>query len=74
MKELEKARCPKCGLEDHVIPIIYSCSRSDYEKYCALEKEGKVLMAGCVLSVETPKFYCKKCKYNIWPEELKAQE
>jgi len=71
MKELAKATCPKCGQEDQVIPIIYSCSRSDYEIYSALEKEGKVLMAGCVLSVETPKFYCKRCKYNIWKEELK---
>lgn len=62
--------CPKCGQPDNVIPIIYSCSRSDYEKYTKLEKEGKVLMAGCVLSVETPKYYCKKCRHNIWKSDI----
>lgn len=66
----EPVVCPKCGEKDHVIPIIYSCSVSDYEKYAALEKEGKVLMAGCIISVDTPKFYCKRCKYNIWKEDL----
>jgi hypothetical protein len=63
--------CPKCGKNDLVIPIIYSCSRSDYETYRALEKEGKVLMAGCIISVETPKYFCKRCKHNIWPSDLK---
>ena len=62
--------CPKCGTKEGVIPIIYSCHGSEYEKYRALEKEGKVLMAGCVLSVETPKYYCKSCKYNIWESDL----
>ena len=62
--------CPKCNSAEEVIPIIYSCSGSDYERYRALEKEGKVLMAGCVLSVETPKFYCKRCRHNIWQEEI----
>jgi len=66
----DNATCPKCGTADHVIPIIYSCSRADYEKYQRLEKEGKVLMAGCVISVETPVFYCKRCKYNIWKSDL----
>jgi 4-hydroxy-3-methylbut-2-en-1-yl diphosphate synthase IspG/GcpE len=71
MKEVSHcAACPKCGRNDEVIPIIYSCSTSDYERYRELEKEGKVLMAGCILSVETPKFYCKRCKYNIWPDEI----
>ena len=68
--KLATARCPKCGQEDEVIPIIYSCKVSDYEKYQELEKQGKCLTAGCVLSVETPKFFCKRCKYNIWAEEL----
>ena len=66
----EVVDCPKCGSREEVIPIIYSCSISDYESYRKLEKDGKVLMAGCVLSVETPKFYCKRCKYNIWPEDI----
>lgn len=70
----QKVCCPKCGRGEDVIPIIYSCSRSDYEKYRALEKEGKVLMAGCVLSVETPKFYCKKCKNNIWQNDISADK
>ncbi|MGA2193066.1 MAG: hypothetical protein ABSG42_06795 [Nitrospirota bacterium] len=62
--------CPKCGQSDEVIPIIYSCHGEDYIKYRALEKEGKVLMAGCVISVETPKCYCKRCRHNIWAEDL----
>ena len=71
MKALpEPVVCPKCGRKDDVVPIIYSCSISDYERYRALEKEGKVLMAGCVLSVETPKFYCRKCKHNIWMGDI----
>jgi len=65
------AVCPKCGKGDSVIPIIYSCSRSDYESYRELERQGKVLMAGCIVSVETPKYYCKSCKYNIWQSDLK---
>lgn len=63
-------KCPKCGNFENVIPIIYSCSRPDYEKFSKLEKEGKVLMAGCVLSVETPKYYCKTCKHNIWKSDI----
>ncbi len=68
---MENAVCPKCEKADMVIPIIYSCSRSDYEHYRQLEKEGKVLMAGCIISVETPTHFCKRCKYNIWPSDLK---
>jgi hypothetical protein len=67
----EKVICPKCGKDESVIPIIYSCSAADYVKYQALEKEGKVLMAGCILSVERPRYYCKACKHNIWDEDLK---
>jgi hypothetical protein len=71
MKEMpEGAVCPKCGSGEQVIPIIYSCSHSEYERYRALEKEGKVLLAGCIISVETPKFYCKRCKNNIWKADL----
>jgi hypothetical protein len=63
--------CPKCKKAESIIPIIYSCSAAEYVKYQALEKEGKVLLAGCVLSVERPKYYCKACKFNIWDEDLK---
>jgi len=70
MDEYENPTCPKCGTTDNVIPIIYSCSRSDYEKYKELERQGKVLMAGCIISVETPVFYCKSCKYNIWVSDM----
>jgi len=66
----ENVKCPKCNEADEVIPIIYSCSVSEYEKYRALEKKGKCLMAGCVLSVDTPKWYCKRCKNNIWKSDL----
>lgn len=62
--------CPKCNKPDDVIPIIYSCSRSDYAKYQQLEREGKVLMAGCIISVDTPKYFCKRCKQNIWKSDL----
>lgn len=72
MKPLpETVACPKCGEKDEVIPIIYSCSGLERERYQKLEKEGKVMMAGCIISVETPKFYCKRCKLNIWKEDLK---
>ena len=66
----ENVLCPKCSMGDDVIPIIYSCSRSDYERYRQMEKEGKVLMAGCIVSVETPVYYCKRCKNNIWKSDL----
>jgi hypothetical protein len=66
----ESVACPKCGERDEVIPIIYSCARSDYERYRQLEKEGRVLMAGCIISVDTPIFYCKRCRNNIWQEDL----
>ncbi len=62
--------CPKCRKSDSVIPIIYSCSRSDYESYRELERQGRVLMAGCIVSVETPKYYCKRCRHNIWQSDL----
>lgn len=65
-----KITCQKCGLADEVIPIIYSCSRSEYAKYQQLEKEGKVLMAGCIISVDTPKYFCKRCRNNIWLSDL----
>ncbi|MHB8172899.1 MAG: hypothetical protein ACYDFU_00365 [Nitrospirota bacterium] len=68
----QKIVCPKCGSPDKIIPIIYRCSTSDYEKYREMEKRGEAILAGCVLSVEVPKWFCKTCRLNIWEEDLSA--
>ncbi len=69
-KTTEKVSCPQCGSSEKIIPIIYRCSTEDYERYRELEKKGEAILAGCVLSVEVPKWFCRKCRLNIWESDL----
>ncbi|WP_201747889.1 hypothetical protein [Chitinophaga vietnamensis] len=54
----EKARkCPVCASGKHIIPIQYGLPGP---KDFALAKAGKLLLGGCVVSEESPRYYCKK--------------
>jgi rRNA maturation protein Nop10 len=68
----EKIKCPKCGSSEKIIPIIYRCKPGDYSKYREMEKRGECILAGCVLSIEVPKWFCKNCRLNIWESDLRA--
>ena len=49
-------KCPKCGLNTHVIPIIYG---KPAQALIDAAKEGKVKLGGC--SMDNKKSYCKTC-------------
>jgi hypothetical protein len=52
--------CPKC--HSQLIPIIYGLPT--HEMFLKQEK-GELILGGCVISPNDPKYYCKKCKKNI---------
>ena len=68
-KTTEKIVCPKCGSSEKIIPLSTGASRVT-QKYRDAEKRGECMMAGCVLSVEVPKWFCKACRLNIWESDL----
>ena len=56
-----KTKCPKCNSEK-VIPIVYGLPSYDLGEK---ELRGEVMLGGCLVSLESPKWYCKNCG-NKW--------
>jgi len=57
--KLKEKVCPSCSKKNKVIRILYGYPNDDnvFEK----EKEGKLRIGGCVVSNDSPKYYCKRC-------------
>ena len=49
--------CPKCK-SSKVISIIYGMPGFDLAED---EEKGKVILGGCVIHDNTPKYHCKEC-------------
>ena len=59
-----KDACPKCNRKDRVVPITYGYPS---DKARGWADAGKIMIGGCVVSKNPPKFYCKRCKcYFRW--------
>jgi rubredoxin len=73
-KRSKKTRiCPKCGLKV-VIEIIYGLP--SFEGF-ELAEAGKVILGGCVISEDSPRWHCKKCGHefdNVLGENIKSGE
>ncbi|HEY4875801.1 MAG TPA: hypothetical protein VIH86_09535 [Puia sp.] len=54
--------CPLCHKNDMVVPFIYG---KPSDKLIRLAVEGKVKLAGCMLSNTSPKLYCKRNKLEF---------
>lgn len=52
--------CPKCDKKDKVIPITYGYPSDKARRWAS---QGKIMLGGCVVSKNPPKFYCKRCEY-----------
>ena len=65
-------KCPKCG--NNLTEIIYGMPAP--ELFEAAER-GEVILGGCCLSGDDPKYHCKKCKVGFsrdLKKEYKDQE
>ena len=51
-------KCPKCGGTDY-IPIAYGRPTHEGLK---LAREGKIILAGCVIRHNSKHRYCKQCR------------
>lgn len=67
-----KAICPKCNEYDQTIPVVYGLRsivvyKKDPPPYTTYEGYGRkeVYNGGCVTSVFSPKFYCKRDKLKF---------
>ena len=49
--------CPVCKKKDKVIPITYGLPGKELME---LSKSGEVILAGCVISTNSPRWYCKR--------------
>ncbi|MCP4228947.1 MAG: hypothetical protein GY771_02205 [bacterium] len=56
--EGEVAVCSECGSED-VIPIVYG---KPGQELIDRSERGEVKLGGCVVSRESPYWYCKDCE------------
>lgn len=52
-------KCPKCG--ERLIEIIYGMPGSDLFE---AEERGEVILGGCCLSGDDPKYHCKNCNID----------
>lgn len=61
-KEVPVEVCPKCYSEKEVIPIVYG-----YPGKALMEQaqKGLVLLGGCIVCDEDPRWYCQACQ-NRW--------
>ena len=59
--------CPKCKSDVGVIPIFYG---EPTQKQLDQEKQGKIVLGGCIFSSSSPIQHCKKCNLNFSEEIL----
>lgn len=55
-------KCPVCRKTKHVIPIVYGLPASGLIEQ---EKQGKVVLGGCLVSYCDPNWFCKKDKIRF---------
>ena len=56
--------CPKCKSKK-TIPISYGMPSRDMLKE---DKAGRLLLGGCVMNFDNPKWHCKKCGHAWKPK------
>jgi 4-hydroxy-3-methylbut-2-en-1-yl diphosphate synthase IspG/GcpE len=55
--KIKAMKCPMCGKEDQVIPIQYGePTAKAYEE----EREGQLILGGCIVTGVSPDWYCKR--------------
>lgn len=55
------SHCPYCG-SPRVIPIMYGLPLPDL---VAAEERGELILAGCVVDVDSPAFHCRACGRDL---------
>mgnify|MGYP001191086227 FL=1 len=56
--------CPNCG-KNNIAKYLYGMPAMDEELRKDIDK-GKIILGGCVIIDESPKFHCNSCSYD-WP-------
>lgn len=59
-----RPRCPKC-LSKTIVPIMYGLPT---EKAFLESQQGKLVLGGCCISDESPKWHCKACEHEFGKE------
>jgi len=52
-------RCPKCGSNDHVIPIVYGIAPLEF---CEMAMRGEIELGGGIIQEDAPVWVCKRCE------------
>lgn len=53
----KKQPCPVCNKTDQVIPIVYGYPGEELDKKA---QKGEVILGGCMVSEDNPRWYCKR--------------
>ena len=62
MNVLETARCPRCGVDAPMIPIVFGYPIP--ETFEAADR-GEVILGGCVVWGEDPTHRCSACDRDV---------
>lgn len=60
-------KCPDCG-SSRVVKILYGL-QPDTEKIWDDLKAGRVVLGGCCISGDDPRWECLDCGEQVWEEE-----
>ena len=58
---MKNRSCPKCSSVKDVIPIGYGYPDVEMRED---GRAGKVHLGGCIISDDSPEWYCKACRYE----------
>ena len=61
-QSLDSPVCPKCN-STNVAKYLWGLRLLDDQLERDIE-EGRVILGGCVVSVDDPKFHCNDCKHD----------
>jgi hypothetical protein len=50
--------CPSCGSTEDMLPIVYGFPTHETMERA---KQGRVILGGCVVSPDSPKWHCQRC-------------
>ena len=67
MTELERATCPRCGVDAPMIPIVFGYPMP--ETFEAADR-GELILGGCLVAGENPTHRCSACGQDVIVDAL----
>ena len=62
-------KCPRCGMD--LLEIVYGLPNSELFE---AEQRGEVILGGCCLFGDDPRYYCKNCDLNFSSDLKESDE